>query len=101
MILRDIAHARAGDKGDTLIVAVICHDRADYPHLVAEVTPERVRTHFGGIVQGDIHRHEAPGLGALVFKLEHALRGGVSTSLSSDPHGKSFSALILSLPIGG
>jgi hypothetical protein len=100
MILRDIAHARAGDKGDTAIIAVICRSRADYPRLLAEVTPERVRAHFAGIVQGDIRRREAPELGAVVFVLERALRGGVSTSLSTDPHGKSFSALMLSLPLG-
>ena len=99
MMLRELAHARAGDKGDTLIVAVICHAARDYPRVAAEVTVERVRAHFAGIAQGSITRREAPGLCALVFVLERALTGGVSTSLSTDPHGKSFSALMLSLPI--
>ena len=29
--LHELAHARAGDKGDTLTLALICYREADYP----------------------------------------------------------------------
>lgn len=100
MIVRDIAHARAGDKGDTLNVAVICHDPAHWPLLRDRLTVERVREAFAGMVRGEIRRYELPGLAALNFVLEGALAGGVSRSLSLDPHGKSLSSVVLGIGIG-
>jgi hypothetical protein len=98
--LHDIATARAGDKGDTAQVAVIARRPEDYPLLVERLTAERVTAHFAGIAAGPVVRHEAPGLNALVFLIGGALGGGVSISLASDPHGKSFSSLILMMEIG-
>ena len=99
MTLRDIAHARTGDKGDTCNIALIVFDPRDYPRLVERATPERVRAHFAGIVQGDIRRFELPHLGAVNFVMTGALRGGVTRSLALDPHGKSLSSLLLNLEI--
>lgn len=45
-------------------------------------------------VTGDL-----PNVDALNFVLENSLGGGVTRSLSLDPHGKSYSALILTLPV--
>jgi hypothetical protein len=99
MTLRDIAHARTGDKGDICNISLIVLDPRDYPRIVARVTPERVRAHFAGIVQGDITRFELPHLGALNFVMTRALYGGVTRSLALDPHGKSLSSLLLNLEI--
>ena len=33
MTLRDIAHARTGDKGDTCNISLIAFDQRDYPRL--------------------------------------------------------------------
>lgn len=97
--LREIAHARAGDKGDTSNIGVIAYKPAYYPIILAQVTPERVRVHFRGIAKGAIARYELPQLNAINLVLEQALAGGVTRSLSLDPHGKSYSALILTMPI--
>ena len=97
--LREIAHARAGDKGDTNNVGVVAYQPKFYPVILAQVTPERVREHFRGIVKGNITRYELPTLHAINLVLEQSLGGGVTRSLSHDPHGKSYSALILTMPI--
>jgi hypothetical protein len=97
--LREIAHARSGDKGDTSNVGVIAYDEADYPLLRDQVTVERVRTIYGTLVLGEVTRYELPTIGALNFVLRGALQGGVTTSLALDPHGKTRSSLILDLPI--
>ena len=97
--LRELAHARTGDKGDTSNIAVIAFDAADYPVLVRHVTAERVRAHFAGIVRGGVTRYELPRLGALNFVLEGALGGGVTRSLSLDAHGKSLGSALLTLTI--
>ncbi len=97
--LREVAHARSGDKGDTSNVGVIAYDEADYPLLRDQVTAERVKALYGGLVLGDVTRYELPNIWALNFVLRRALQGGVTTSLALDPHGKTRSSLILELPI--
>ena len=97
--LREIAHARAGDKGDASNIGVIAYRPEDYPLLVEQVTVKRVRAHFGDLVRGAITRYELPNVDALNFVLENSLGGGVTRSLSLDPHGKSYGALILTLPV--
>src|SRR3954468_17169095 len=96
--LRELAHARSGDKGDTSNVGVIAYDEADYPILRDQVTVERVRALYGDLVRGEIVRYELPNIGALNFVLQGALAGGVTTSLALDPHGKTRSSLILDMP---
>lgn len=97
--LREIAHARSGDKGDTSNIGVIAYRRDDYALLVGQVTVERVREHFRSLVRGPVRRYELPNVDALNFVLEQSLGGGVTRSLSLDPHGKSYAALILTLPV--
>jgi hypothetical protein len=99
MSLREIAHARAGDKGDTSNIGVVAYRPGFYPILLEQVTPERVRSHFGSLVRGRIKRYELPQLWAINLVLEQSLGGGVTRSLSLDPHGKSYSALILTLRV--
>lgn len=97
--LRELAHSRAGDKGDTSNVSVIAYHEDFFESIVAQVTEQEVRAHFGSLVKGAITRYELPQFHAMNFVLENALGGGVTRSLSLDPHGKSYSALILTMPI--
>jgi hypothetical protein len=97
--LRELAHARAGDKGDSSNIGLIAYLPQDYPILLEQVTVEAVRRHFGSLIKGNITRYELPNVEALNFVLENALGGGVTRSLSLDPHGKSYGALILTLPM--
>jgi hypothetical protein len=97
--LRDIAHARTGDKGDTCNISLIAFDPRDYARLVERATVARVRTHFAGMVKGTVTRYELPHLATLNFVLTRALGGGVTTSLALDAHGKSLSSLLLDLDI--
>ena len=97
--LRELAHARAGDKGDTNNIGVIAYEAHYYPIILRSITPERVNEHFRGIVKGRITRYELPRVHAINLVMEGALGGGVTRSLSLDPHGKSYSALILTMPV--
>jgi hypothetical protein len=99
MKLRDIAHSRAGDKGDISNVSVIAYDPKDYEFLAEAVTAERVREHFSGVVHGDVVRYEIPSIAALNFVMQQALGGGVTRSLALDPHGKSLSSVLLEMEI--
>ena len=97
--LREIAHARAGDKGDTSNIGVIAYRPEFYPIILEQVTVERVGAHFRGLVHGPITRYQLPNVHAINLVLERSLGGGVTRSLSLDPHGKSYGALILTMPV--
>jgi hypothetical protein len=99
MKLREIAHSRTGDKGNISNISVIAYDPRHYPLLLAQVTPERVKAHFAGVVEGEVVRHELPRIFALNFVMDRALGGGVTRSLALDAHGKSLSSALLDLEI--
>lgn len=94
-----LAHARSGDKGDTANVGLIALREDTYPILVREVTAERVKQHFAGIVKGEVERFELPNLGALNFLLHESLGGGGTLSLMTDAQGKTFSTALLRMEI--
>lgn len=97
--LREIAHARSGDKGDTANVGIIALKPEYYPLLVEHVTAEAVKQHFGAMVKGEVERFELPNLGALNFLLHGSLGGGGTLSLMTDAQGKTFSTALLRMYI--
>jgi hypothetical protein len=97
--LREIAHARAGDKGNRSNVSVFVYDPRHYAALEAQLTPERLKAAFGNLLHGPIRRFELDHLGGLNFVMDEALEGGVNESLNLDSHGKSWSFLLLGLEV--
>jgi hypothetical protein len=97
--LHELAHCRAGDKGDTSILSLIAYRGEDFPLLVERVTVDAVARQLRGIVLGSIRRYELPGLWALQFVCERSLNGGVTTSLALDAHGKSLSYALLEMDV--
>jgi hypothetical protein len=99
MKLREIAHSRTGDKGNTSNISVIAYETKYFPLLLRAVTADRVKALFAGVVHGEVTRYELPGIGALNFVMTRALGGGVTRSLALDAHGKSLSSALLELEI--
>jgi hypothetical protein len=97
--LSSIAHTRSGDKGDTSNIGVIAFRAEDYPVLLREMTPERVKAFFGELVKGDVERFELPNLGAINLLMHGALGGGGTVSLRVDAQGKTYGAALLSMEI--
>jgi hypothetical protein len=97
--LRELAHARSGDKGDTANVGLIALKPEDYPLLVRQVTAARVARHFKGLITGPVERYDLPNLGALNFLLHGALDGGGTISLKTDAQGKVLSTALLRMEI--
>ncbi|SFB88937.1 AtuA-related protein [Spirosoma endophyticum] len=98
--LYDLAHSRAGDKGNTLTLSLIPYRAEDYELLRTLVTADVVKNHMRDIIAGDVIRYELPNLPALQFVCQQALTGGVTTSLTMDTHGKSLSYALLEMEIG-
>ncbi len=97
--LRDIAHARSGDKGDTANVGVIAFKEEWYPILKKYLTANRVQDHFSGIAMGSVERFELPNLWALNFLLRNALGGGGTVSLKVDAQGKTLGSAMLRMEL--
>jgi hypothetical protein len=98
-IVRDIAHARAGDKGNTSNVNVWAYDPKDFEVLKRSLTPERIKQAFPDLIRGGVQRYVIEHLHGLNFVMQDALEGGVNRSLNLDSHGKSWSYLILGLEL--
>ena len=99
MKLQAIAHARAGDKGNLVNIAVFAFRDEDYATLVERLTVERVSELFREHITRPVIRYCVPNLCALNFVLQRRPTDSVTRSLRLDAHGKSLSSLMLSLEI--
>ena len=97
--LKEIAHARSGDKGDTSNIGLIALKPEYFDILKEKVTADRVKEHFAEICQGNVERFELPNLCSLNFLLHKSLGGGGSVSLRVDAQGKTYGAALLRMYI--
>lgn len=97
--LRDLCGVRSGDKGDISDLALFADTDGAYDAILQEVTAERVRDHFGDLVQGTVERFEARNVLALKFVMHDALGGGAPRSLRADNLGKTLGAALLRMVI--
>ena len=99
MLLREIAHARAGDKGNMVTISLIAYRQEDFLLLERAVTEDRVTAHFAGIVDRPVARYALPHLAALNFVLHRPEAQSVTHSLALDAHGKCLASALLSMEI--
>lgn len=97
--LYEIAHARAGDKGEITNISLFPYDEKDYDLLSRYVTADVVRDHFDGIVRGEVVRYDVPLMHGFNFVLYGTRPGGVSAALEVDTHGKALSYGLLEIEI--
>ncbi len=95
MRLRDLAHARTGDKGSLITLSLIAYHAEDYPLLDRYVTAELLSQIFAPILVAPPLRYSIPSLGALNFVLQRAPRKSVTRALSLDAHGKCLGNVLL------
>jgi hypothetical protein len=93
--LYDLAHARSGDKGNRLNIALVCRQRRFYPVLSEQLTEDVVADIFRARRPSRVVRYDLPRLAAFNFVLDDVLDGGINGSLGLDGHGKTLSFLLL------
>ncbi|MEY3671506.1 MAG: hypothetical protein RI904_1163 [Pseudomonadota bacterium] len=86
--LYQLAHSRAGDKGNTSNISVIAWDSECYALLVEQMTVARVAEWFGYRQPKNVARYLLPKLESMNFVLEGILDGGVNDALNLDTHGR-------------
>lgn len=97
--LHEIAHGRAGDKGNRLNISLFPYQAEAWPPLLAEVTAARVLALFKHRGTTKVVRYVLPQLRAMNFVLDDVLEGGVNSSLALDAHGKTHSFRLLGMEI--
>lgn len=97
--LYQLAHGRAGDKGNTSNISVIAWNQACFDVLVAQATEAKVAEWFGYRHPTKVTRYVLPKLKAMNFVLEGILDGGVNDALNLDTHGKGLSFWMMDMPI--
>ncbi|WP_181780219.1 acyclic terpene utilization AtuA family protein, partial [Pseudonocardia pini] len=98
--LVEIAVARSGDKGNLANIGVLAR-RPEFAEVIrSQVTAERVAAHFAHLNPVGVRRWSVPGLGGLNIVLDEVLGGtGGTSTLRYDPQGKSYAAMLLTLPV--
>ncbi|ARP93685.1 acyclic terpene utilization AtuA family protein [Bordetella genomosp. 13] len=97
--LAALAHARSGDKGDISNIAVLAR-RPEFVELIRrQLTARHVRDYMAHLVEGDVQRHDWPGLDGFNYLLHRALGGGGVASLRYDPQGKAHAEILLDCPV--
>jgi hypothetical protein len=88
MMLKDLAYARSGDKGDIINIGVMAFNKENYEVIRNKLTPEKIKNFFGEDVQGDVTIYEMPNLNSLEIVMRNALGGGATRTLNLDQTGK-------------
>jgi len=97
--LHEVAHSRAGDKGNRLNMSLIPYRPELYPILAQQVTEARVLALFRHRGATACVRHDLPLINAFNFVVDEVLEGGVNGSLNLDGHGKTNSFRLLALTV--
>ena len=99
MKLREIAHTRTGDKGNTSNICVIAYRSEDYALLKERLTAGAVKEFYRDICDGEVSRYEVDSVCGMNFVMTDSLGGGVTRSLALDKHGKSLGMALLELEL--
>ena len=97
--LKELAFARSGDKGDVSNIGLMAKNAESYEVIKKEVTPERVKKHFGNMVKGDVKIWPMDNINSLQVVLYNALGGVATKTLRLDQTGKSMCGALLRMEI--
>ena len=97
--LSQLAFARSGDKGDVSNIGVMAKTKNIYEVLKKELTPEKIKEHFKGMVKGNVEVYHLPNLDSIEVILRRALGGGATCTLRFDQTGKSMGQALLRMKV--
>ena len=95
VLLKELAFARSGDKGDVSDIGIMAKSSNIYDFLVKAITPEKIKTLFKGMIKGDVEIYLMPNIESLEIVLRQALGGGATRTLRFDQTGKSMCTALL------
>jgi hypothetical protein len=99
VLLRELAWARSGDKGDISDLGIMAFNEKNYEILKRQITPEKVKAFFKNMVKGNVEVYEMPNLLAIKVVMRNALGGGATKTLRWDETGKAMATAILRMEV--
>ena len=99
VMLRELAWARSGDKGDISDLGIMAKDAKAYEILKREVTAKKIKEFFKTNVKGDVEIYHMDNLMAVKVVMYEALGGGGTKTLRYDLTGKSMATAILRMEV--
>jgi hypothetical protein len=98
--LSEIAVGRSGDKGNLANIGLLARAPEYAAVLREQVTAERVAARLAHLHPGSVRRWAVPGVHGINIVLDDVLGGtGGTSTLRYDPQGKSFAAMLLTMPV--
>lgn len=97
--LREICHARSGNKGDGVNVGIATYDPAHYAWVGEQVTEQTVADYVRPVTSDPISRYALPTLSAFNFVIPGVLEGSHSGTQILDTLGKCYSSILLDMEI--
>jgi hypothetical protein len=97
--IKELAYVRSGDKGDISNVGIMAFNDENYEILKKQVTPQKVKAHYGELVKGDVKIYEMPNINSLQVVMYNALGGGATCTLRFDETGKAMCLGMLFLAV--
>lgn len=99
MLLKDLAHARSGDKSGSANVGVVVVDLDDVDRVGRALRRPGLAAVLGLPEDQEVRVHDLPRLGAFNVVLPDALGGAPPATLAYDVFGHDLGARILTLQV--
>src|ERR1700730_9884871 len=97
--LRELCHARSGNKADAVNVGIAVYDTTHYQWLKDTLTAERVAEYLKDLTPGPVRRWELPKVSALNFYILNVSEGGYSATARLDGLAKCVSSMVLDMEV--
>lgn len=99
VMLKEVAYARSGDKGDISTIGIIAKSHEYYEQLKRELTPEKIKTFFGDMVKGKVLVYPEDNIECFQILCYRGLDGGATRTLRYDSTGKALGCALLRMKI--
>lgn len=99
VLLKDVAFARSGDKGDVATIGIIALNENYYQQLKRELVPAKIRNYFNGLVEGEIEVFPEDNMQCFQILCHRGLGGGATRTLRYDSTAKSYGCILLRMEV--
>lgn len=99
VMLKDIAFARGGDKGDVATIGIIALNHEYYVQLKRELVPAKIKQFFGDMVKGDVEVYPEDNIESFQIVCRRGLGGGATRTLRYDSTAKSYGCALLRMEV--
>jgi len=99
VMLKDVAYARGGDKGDVATIGIMALNHDYYVQLKRELTPVVIKNFFKDMVKGNVEVYPEDNIESFQIVLRGGLGGGATRTLRYDSTAKSLGCALLRLEV--